>query len=361
MARPEPPRFSPGRLITALLVAGCVWFVLRDVASFIPVLQARLMANQVAPGVKALASGDTAAARAIFDREIRKSPSDLTVYSAIAAACGQSSHYDLEAEYLEKAIAACRSAPNQERAQVYVALSGAYQHAEKVRPQRQAIGAARAAAELDPESPLCLNAYGYVLADNGEQLPEALNKISYALQLIKKLPDGPDTQLLSAEVEDSYGWALYKQHNYDGAISALNQAIADLPLDAMSDKAAKGEALAELYYHLGTAYRGKKAYDLSQAALRTALSYAPAHADARAEMDALTRDQAAGHTASPPSAIRPGPGAPTVSRTGPTGTAPTSTNPTGTGPTGTAPTTRPGADPRPDTTRPASQTRGAQP
>src|SRR5205823_1624906 len=137
--------------------------------------------------------------------------------------------------------------------------------------QERAISAARNALDLSPEDPMVLNNYGYILADNGEQLDEAVQKIVQALELLKKLPDTPETRLNSATVEDSYGWALYKQHKYDAAVSALNQAITDIPLEVVSNPAKSGELLGELYYHLGAAYRGQKDPERARAALQTAV------------------------------------------------------------------------------------------
>ncbi len=284
MPKPEPIQYLP-RLLSAALVAGCVWMLLQTVVNPSKI-DAAVLQRQIAPYAAALSSGDMAKARALFDRDIHGNPADPGVYELIATACEKSNRYDLALEYLNRGVEACRTASADQRAGLYISISDCYQHTEK-KPQRMAILAARNALDLVPENPQVLNAYGYLLADNGEQLDEAVMKISHALELLKKQPDTPDIRLLSALVEDSYGWALYKQRKYDAALSAIGQAISDVPRGDSSDAPDRDASLGELYYHLGAVYNAKKDFERARSAFQTAIKYDPKNKEANAELMAL--------------------------------------------------------------------------
>ena len=298
MAKAEPPKYVPARLISAVLVATCVWFLLRGLGAAVPGMADFFTQKSRAPYVAALASGD-AGARTLFERDIKANPNGIDVYAGIAAACAQKERFDLAAEYLDRGLTACKGAPREKRAALFMALSAYYHRSEKSRPQEKTIQAARGALDLEPDSPEVLNAYGYMLAENDVQLSDAVAKTAYALQLLKKEESapmarllgmsGPEMQLQAAQIEDSYGWALYKQGKSDAAVSAIQQAISDVPREAMGIGPQTGEIMAELYYHLGAAYRGQKCPDLARQALATALLNQPGHEKARAELDALNR------------------------------------------------------------------------
>ena len=297
-------QFLP-RILSAALVAGCVWLLLQNIVAA-PSLQAAWAQRQMPTYLTALSSGDPAKARSVFDRDIRGNPADPDTYKVVAQACMQSGRYDLALEYLDRGVIACRNASHAERGSLYVMISECYIHTEKTKPQQMAILAARNALDLDPENPEVLNAYGYVLAENGEQLEEATLKIGHALELLKKQQDTPQSRFWSAQAEDSYGWALYKQRKYDGAVSAISQAIADMPQQVFTDPRVKGEILGELYYHLGAAYRGQKNPERARAALESAISYAPNQKDAKAEFEALKVTVVVPRAGPPSGGVKPG-------------------------------------------------------
>lgn len=307
MAKPKPPPLLLLRLLSAAMVLGMVLLLLTMGESVQHKLEQFIAEWQMSPYTAALSSGDVKHARAVFDREIRANPTEPAVYALIAEACMQANHNDLASEYLERGVTACKDASRPQRAQLYMLLATAYSDLEKTKPQQRAILAAQRAAELDPDSPQILNEYGYLLADNDQLLNEAVAATSKALQLLKKEPNDPQTQLLTSMVEDSYGWALYKQGRYDAAVSALQQAIADVPPEIAADTKANGGMLSELYFHLGAASRRQKRPEIAKQALETAISLSPNNKNIKDELDGLNGDApgSESNTAKPPVSSRP--------------------------------------------------------
>jgi Tfp pilus assembly protein PilF len=286
-----------------------LWLLLLLCTPLLNQLPEFLERKHLEPYNAAFASGDPQRARALFDRDLKGRTQDPAAYLAIAQICLTTQHPDLGIEYLNKSLLPCKDAPRPARADLYGMLSVCYSMVEKTKPQEQAILAAQRAAELDPSSPKWLNAYGYLLADNDLQLDEAVQLTSQALQLLKKSPG--DDSTMACQIEDSYGWALYKKGNYDAAVGALNQAIADVPQEIMNSPA-KGELLTALYYHLGAASRRQGKTDVARQALQTALRYTPGHKEAKAELDDLNTHspEAAPASAPPKQSSKPDTGTP---------------------------------------------------
>lgn len=95
-------------------------------------------------------------------------------------------------------------------------LSMLYDHQERY-PELEVL--LREVIDLDPEHAHALNALGYSLADRNQRLPESLDLITQALEL---LPGNPF-------ILDSMGWVKYRMGDYTGAEEALSQAYALLP------------------------------------------------------------------------------------------------------------------------------------
>ncbi len=302
MAKPDASRLLAARLLSVAMLSGFVFLALYCIQRVAPDVLRAIAEQRTAPYVSALTAGD-GNARSVFDRDIRKNPADPSTYLSIYQACASAGRYDLAAEYLDRGLLPCKDAPRPERALLYSLLSDCYMHLEKQKPQQQAILAAQRAQDLDPEAPEYLNGYGYILADNGIQLDEAVAKISDALKRIKALPDAPETQVLASITEDSYGWALYKQGHYEAALSALSQALADLPQEAPGGPRARSEALGEMYCHLGAAYHKLQRIEPARRALQTAISNAPNSREAKEELAAL--DSAPPPAAGTPPTARP--------------------------------------------------------
>ena len=96
----------------------------------------------------------------------------------------------------------------------------------------------------------------------------------------------PRRSLALAQVEDSYGWALYKRgqykpEDYAHAADALYQAIDDVPAKT------PGDMQKMLYYHLGAACRAAGRMEEARHALQVALFYDPKFAEALREFSAL--------------------------------------------------------------------------
>lgn len=286
MTRSAPPAINLGRWMSVLLIFSVILFLL---SGRVPEIMAALLpAQRRAAEYKAvLNKKDLARARALFDKDIKSAPADPTVYAMIASQCMAADQPELAIEYADRGVLPCKDAPAPDRALLEMILGSAYMKLEKQRPQEQAIKHAARAFELDPSSPEVLNLYGYVLAENERELDKAVSLLTQALQMMKKLPDTSDLRPLTAMIEDSYGWALYKQGNYDKAVAAINQAIYDLSEDHREDQAQNAAQMREIYYHLGAAYRRLKQFDQARNALHRSLTYDPKYSPAKEELDAL--------------------------------------------------------------------------
>ena len=73
----------------------------------------------------------------------------------------------------------------------------------------------RQALEIDPINAMVLNYLGYMLADKGNRLPEALKMIRKAVQL----------EPMNGAYLDSLGWAYFKLGQYELAEENLRQAV----------------------------------------------------------------------------------------------------------------------------------------
>ena len=117
------------------------------------------------------------------------------------------------------------------------------------------------ALAIDPNNPTVLNDYGYMLADEGVRLPEALGMIQKAVQL--------DPQ--NGSFLDSLGWVYYKLGQYGPAEDNLHQAIDRQPTDA------------SIHDHLGEVYektgRLKLAVDQWERSMTEFAHSLPADAD----------------------------------------------------------------------------------
>ncbi len=89
-----------------------------------------------------------------------------------------------------------------------------------------------AALQAQPNEPAYLNYLGYLWVDTGERVAEGAEMIARAHAA------SPD----DGNIQDSLGWAQYRQGQYDTAVATLEQAVAKEP------------ANAEINDHLGDAY-----------------------------------------------------------------------------------------------------------
>jgi tetratricopeptide (TPR) repeat protein len=89
--------------------------------------------------------------------------------------------------------------------------------------------------EADPDHDRALNYLGYMLADRGRKLSEAVTFITRALALDQDNPS----------YLDSLGWAYFRLERYDEALSPLERAAADVP-----DSSVIQDHLGDLYFEL---------------------------------------------------------------------------------------------------------------
>ncbi len=108
----------------------------------------------------------------------------------------------------------------------------------------------RAILATDPQHAPTLNYLGYMLADRGQKLDEAVSLIQKALAI-----DNDNPSYL-----DSLGWAYYKQDKLEAATSPLERAAAALPDSSVIQE------------HLGDVYLKRKRYIEAAAAFDRALA-----------------------------------------------------------------------------------------
>jgi tetratricopeptide (TPR) repeat protein len=92
------------------------------------------------------------------------------------------------------------------------------------------------ALDLDPANAMVLNYYGYMLADKGMKLPEAVKLIRKAV----------DQEPMNGAYLDSLGWAYFKMGQYELAEENLRQAV-----DRSQTDATVHEHLGDLYEKTG--------------------------------------------------------------------------------------------------------------
>ena len=225
----------------------------------------------------ALKAKEVAKAREQFDKALNAHPGDLTTYMNILQLCQDSRQWGLMLQYTQTALTVFKDADPAVRADLNLKLATAYESLEPTRPRKNTLYAVQTASQLDPQNPIIQNAYGYLLADNDQNLDEAYDLIQKALKAVQTSSEPAIRQQLPA-VEDSYGWVLYKKGRWKEAAEMLLKALYDYP------EGMPGDALKVSYYHLGATYRLLEKFDEARQALRSALYYDADYADAKAEM-----------------------------------------------------------------------------
>lgn len=258
-------------------------------------LLANVVNHRAAPelqrGLTALAKGQITEAQQFFESILKQNPNDPVTYLAIMAECQRSKQWKLLVLYGERGITACRYESDDVRAELYRHLTFGYledKSTQEVRREQkiaQALLYAKRAWELDRRNPEMMNHYGYLLADKGGSTAAYLlaeRRLLEALDLIRAQEERPETTLLQAMIEDSYGWTLYRQGRYSEAIASLSDALHHLPSSSET-----GGSLQEIYYHLGAAYRQAGRPEEARKMLDIALYYDPNYAEAKTEREML--------------------------------------------------------------------------
>lgn len=288
-----PPYFSPtkdrrGQIIAltcvGLLGLCLIWTVLANVRQ-------SLQSPQMRSALSALTAKSPAEAKTLFESALRASPADPALYAEILEACRKNGYWDLMVFFGEQAVWQCREAPENVRAALYGQLVQGYTQAKGKEWKRLACNAARRAYELEPLNPSNQNLLGYTLVDtfdstdkaysNPQDLDEAQRLITQAMNTIRTASPlkGEDPAL--AMIEDSYAWLMVKRERYAEAAALLNDIVTRI------DPTDFGDAMKELYYHLGVAYSRLGREDDARQALTKALAYDLKFKEAKDELDRL--------------------------------------------------------------------------
>lgn len=313
MAFPPGPtkQISPRSLVLSLisLLFSLTCFVL--IVWQVLGLKAAALPEELRLARTALGQGDVGLAKKRFDAFISREGRGHDTYIQVMHICSLAKKYELGLDYGAIGLDACKDDTREGRALLNLEIGEIYAAEEEAHPQPHALSYARRAFELDKDNPEILNMYGYLLADNAvsqAQVDEGLVHLDRALQILRgQVEPGVlgfsfgatrrSSPLLLALTEDSYGWALYRRGkyvpaDYVRAVDALQQAVSDIPKEP-SDESLQGgfaEALKVFYYHLGAAEHAAGRTNAARNALNVALCYDPKDADARRELEALSRE-----------------------------------------------------------------------
>ena len=162
---------------------------------------------------------------------LENKPSDREVYLALAQVNSSLHHF----EEAEKAAAEAEklSLKPEEKDYAQFVAGSVYEHEKKYDLAEQKF---KTALSSDPRNASVLNYLGYMLADRGLRLEEALGYIKRALE----------QEPQNAAYLDSLGWAYFKLGNYELAEANLNKATERLATDGTVQA-----HLASLYFKTG--------------------------------------------------------------------------------------------------------------
>jgi tetratricopeptide (TPR) repeat protein len=147
---------------------------------------------------------------------LKGAPEDREVYIALSQMYSRLKRWPEAEEAISKADQ-LSSKPDEKQYTTFVKGS----IFERQKKYEQAEAEFKKILTADPQNSMTLNYYGYMLADRGVRLEEALNLIKKAVDL-----DPANGAYL-----DSLGWAYYKLGKYDLAEESLNKAIQHTPND----------------------------------------------------------------------------------------------------------------------------------
>lgn len=166
-----------------------------------------------------------------LERALERSPGTPRWQIELGLALKLAGREDEAGKQFDKAIealeAAADAAPDDADARLELAVS-----LNRIGRTDDAAREFQQAIELDPDSATALNDLGYMWAEQGRNLDEALELIERALEL------EPD----SMAVADSLGWVYFKQGRYEEALRQLERAVE------------LGPPVAEIFDHLGDAH-----------------------------------------------------------------------------------------------------------
>jgi tetratricopeptide (TPR) repeat protein len=168
---------------------------------------------------------------ALAKAQVTANPDDLDVRQRYAEVFIRLKRFPEANEQLQKADTLANK-PDEKLYMLY--LWGEFYERQKMYDQAEA--SFRKALVIDPQNPAVLNYLGYMLADNGQKLPEALKMISKAVELEPQ----------NYAYLDSLGWAYFKSGKYTEAEDSLRKAI-----ERMNTDPALHDHLGEVYEKQG--------------------------------------------------------------------------------------------------------------
>ena len=182
-------------------------------------------AAQIAIGLSHAEDEQSDAALAAFEAARAASAEDPRVAYLYASQLVQMERYEEALELLNGPLLATES----QGPEIRFMRGAAYESLDRV-PEAEA--ELWAALQAQPDEPIFLNYLGYLWVDSGTRVVEGAEMIARAHAASPE--DG--------NIQDSLGWAQYRQGQYEIAVETLEQAVAKLP------------ANAEINDHLGDAY-----------------------------------------------------------------------------------------------------------
>ena len=121
---------------------------------------------------------------------------------------------------------------NKEKGVLYFLRGACY---EQLSQMDKALADMEKAVSLDKDNPLYLNYLGYMMLENGKDLPQAMTLIEKAVHL------SPD----NGAFLDSQGWGYYLMNDYERALGLLERAVQLEPQNAVVN-----DHLGDIYWKL---------------------------------------------------------------------------------------------------------------
>ena len=185
--------------------------------------------------------GDADAGTKLLTPMLKGDNSDQEIYLDLAQIQERGRKYDEAAGSASKALDMSHSPAD--KVSTYFMLGAIY---ERQKRYDQAEEQFRKALELDPDNAAVLNYYGYMLADRGLRLPDAITMIQRAVS----------QEPANGAYLDSLGWAFYKQNKLNEAEDYLRKAVAR----ESHDPTILGH-LGDVYFKLGQTDRAAEIYE----------------------------------------------------------------------------------------------------
>ena len=160
--------------------------------------------------------GDAAGAAQVLQPLLTGGPGDRELWLALSQIHLRVKQFDEAREATAKAEALSES--EDERAYIFFLYGSIWERQKEFDRAEEQF---RKALELNPDSAMTLNYLGYMFADQGIRLEEAVELIERALQMEPN----------NGAYLDSLGWAYYKQSRFDLAKEFLQKAIDRIPTD----------------------------------------------------------------------------------------------------------------------------------